>query len=102
MRYNITLSNGQQFPNATLNKIKKLFNPNNQHNAVIKNSGLLTYMEVRVYITYAIVVIEQIYEESNRKQLAQYDKTTNATTIYNQSPNQLALTMAILEQYINQ
>lgn len=99
--YNVSYTNGKQYVNVTINRIKKLFSPSNQWSAIVTNAGSITYMTVNVINTLSMIVISQDYE-SNSKVLATYDKTKKEARIFSQSPDQLLLTMALLEQHINQ
>lgn len=101
MRYNVAFTNGKQYRSVTVNRIKKLFHPSNQWSAIVTNAGLITYMTVNVINMFGMIVISQDYE-TNNKVLATYDKTKKEAQIFNQSPDQLLLTMAILEAHINQ
>lgn len=100
MRYNVAFTNGKQYQNVTINRIKKLFNPSNQWSATITNSGL-HYMTVNVLITLGLIVVSQDYGTNSAK-LAIYDKTTKEAKFFSQSPSQLSLTTAVLEAHINQ
>lgn len=101
MRYNVSFTNGKQYKSVTVNRIKKLFSPSNQWSAIVTNAGLITYMTVNVINTLSMIVISQDYETSN-KVLVTYDKAKKEAQIFNQSPDQLLLTTAILEAHINQ
>lgn len=100
-RYNVSYTNGKQYANVTINRIKKLFSPSNQWSAIVTNAGLITYMTVNVINTLGMIVVSEDYETS-AKVLATYNKTTKEAHIFNQSPDQLLLTTAILEAHINQ
>lgn len=95
-RYNVSFTNGKQYKSVTLYRIKKLFSTPNQRSAIVTNAGDTLTMTVNVINTLSMIVISQDSETSNNV-LATYDKATKEAQIFNQSPDQLLLTTAILE-----